>query len=1152
MNRIAIAAISAALVLFSSIVPVQGTPSGATAKKTQASPRLQTPSPPQSTPASQQNPFDGTWVGKTCVGWDGNGERMGVTIFISGAGTRVDVKMLGRGFSADGYDSGSVGEKLYTSKKPACDGRTVKWADGWGVWALTPNSDGKTAHFTCDWGGGYALPACHSSETFQKVSPSSTVSSTIPSTAAKSKKAEAPGAATTASLAGKNKKGTGSDSFPSVSFRSESKTGMTPDEAESLLEGKAKSAQTDTPSGFYKLENEYSFNVLDSVYYDRGNDQLSLIGHLDNRFSGRKIPYLQHLATLLESSNPQFSLAWTSDSEKRIEGLFAHSISQSESDSITKEWGKLYDNEGNLTKAGYYLLPAFGVSPIFGNKLPGSMGIKVVPEPGTLFVRVSEILPSSPAVASGVRVGDVIRSVNEVPPCSPEEFDHSIRLRGAGGTVQFKYSRSVSSQPIYTGVTLTQSDDRDVWSGTYSEDVPAALYYAAGNNKAAQCSQIAGTLDRLNVKYHVPEKVSTILEEEMIYLMGIMDDLREAKQAGAAHSQAIRTAFFGKECRAMDATYDFGGTPIADAFNQAVRRGYGPDQIVAATTNELKRQLLSKIKHLLDSIFDRPEGLQIPPELVEDHFHIHPEMAPQYLGIDGHSLLARAMFSGDYLLKRLMNRPDLKQTIPGYQTGFEFEVKHPEFHHATGNYRIWASVDKMDTPQSADGKTLAFRDVRIRFNIRDEIGRSSDGSGRDLTNKAGSYEELLTSLWDELEPVYPTLHELRESAKLAATAKWILTQNPSATLPKEGRVHWQGPPKVPGLVFYEMTTDASRATKTKVTIIANGGVSLVPFPKAGVDNPFPIDSSVVDLRDLGNGTNTPAGNQVMSIKFNNAQAAREPAPGSSTTLIAKNVPRDLSHDPVAARLSKTQLDQVEARIGRLQNAIDFLSYNANPEWEREWKNLADDVQKNARAQFQLGCDGLSAGLARTLEVSTVRNAKLAKKAVDLPIWDDLRGEERELERLASSSAMLKGPAGDGLRKTIAAMKRLEAARNAENTAEALSKVRDVLSSGDEAATSIAKDPTIANALYQGSAMIGVTASLFTSAAIKEATAPFDLTLKVGEAALLLKEAHEEDQQYASLSQHSYDRRQTQMELEKRMGELQEERTRLKWAVEKAQ
>jgi hypothetical protein len=52
--------------------------------------------------------------------------------------------------------------------------------------------------------------------------------------------------------------------------------------------------------GLYEVESKIPFNVLDNVYYDAASGELALIGHHDDRFKGAGIPYLQHLATLLE------------------------------------------------------------------------------------------------------------------------------------------------------------------------------------------------------------------------------------------------------------------------------------------------------------------------------------------------------------------------------------------------------------------------------------------------------------------------------------------------------------------------------------------------------------------------------------------------------------------------------------------------------------------------------------------------------------------------------------------------------------------------------------------------------------------------------------------------------------------------------------
>lgn len=86
--------------------------------------------------------------------------------------------------------------------------------------------------------------------------------------------------------------------------------GTTPAQAEKLLELPRDVA----PRGIYKLDQEYDFNVLDEVYYDASTRQISLIGHHDERFKGPRIPYLQHLATLLEVAKPEFTLNMTPES----------------------------------------------------------------------------------------------------------------------------------------------------------------------------------------------------------------------------------------------------------------------------------------------------------------------------------------------------------------------------------------------------------------------------------------------------------------------------------------------------------------------------------------------------------------------------------------------------------------------------------------------------------------------------------------------------------------------------------------------------------------------------------------------------------------------------------------------------------------------
>jgi hypothetical protein len=648
----------------------------------------------------------------------------------------------------------------------------------------------------------------------------------------------------------------------------DSPTAATPDEAEKLLEAPI----TDTADGLYKLDGDNNINVLDSVYFDKASGKLALIGHHDARFDSLKIPYLQHLAALLKSPNPEFSLTWSPDSNERVDALLNGHLTEAEGEHITDQWGKLFDEAGQVTEAGRLLLPAFDVSPIEGNRAPGALGVEVTQLQNSTAVQITSVVPGSPADQAGLKTGDLITRFQGFAAFTPEIFYKMVRLSGAGSAVNFLYIHNNNGQlATYSGrATLTASTDPDVWKGTASADVVRALYMANGDQQAANVMTVAAIMQQLSGAAANPQAGQEV-RGLMVDTLNVRDAVNIDIQASDSGSMSQVDAFYdidSKECQAFDQLLHFPGSPVYNSFVQSYKSiGGDPYNSMQVAMQEMGRQLVPKLEALLDPVFTRPQGLQIPPELVEEQFHVHPEMVPEYRGIPADSLLARTMFAADYLGKRMENRPDLDRKINGYQTAFEFETKNPQFRHTSGKYRMWISVDKMDTPVSASGSTMEFRDARLRFNIREQTPDSTSEDGTDLPAKPGDYEELLTSLWDDLELEYPTLHEAREVVKVDAAADWMLQQDPAITLPEDGLTHWHGPAKVPGLIYVEMTPDSAQGIyKTHDIFIAEGGLNAKAHPKPGINspnatasaNPFPTDSSVVDLRD------SPANNQVLT------------------------------------------------------------------------------------------------------------------------------------------------------------------------------------------------------------------------------------------------------------------------------------------------
>ncbi|MGD8240582.1 MAG: hypothetical protein PVH68_18650 [Armatimonadota bacterium] len=120
------------------------------------------------------------------------------------------------------------------------------------------------------------------------------------------------------------------------------------------------------PTRLYELEQEITFNVLDYVVLGPEDGQITLIGHRDSRFAGPRIPYLQHLATLLEYPRPEFSLEWTPESERRVDQLLRRMDSDAELEKVLAKWTEALDANERVTTAGRWLLPLVGVRPTPG------------------------------------------------------------------------------------------------------------------------------------------------------------------------------------------------------------------------------------------------------------------------------------------------------------------------------------------------------------------------------------------------------------------------------------------------------------------------------------------------------------------------------------------------------------------------------------------------------------------------------------------------------------------------------------------------------------------------------------------------------------------------------------------------------------------
>lgn len=234
-------------------------------------------------------------------------------------------------------------------------------------------------------------------------------------------------------------------------------------------------------AGFYAVESRFTFNVLDSVSYDPTSGGVSFVGHLDPRFDGPPIPYLQHLATLLDlppgKLEPRFSLNTDQASRRTMQAKVASAAFTRSA--MLAPFAQAFDSQGVVTWFGRPLLLSLGLSPIQGHRLPGFLGATVEqPSPGK--VRIVSIVGGSPADAAGLLPGDEITRFNGRAPSSTGDFDRLVRFAGSGSQVSISYVRNGHAADASS--TLAPDGNRDPWWRATQFDV-AALLPAASQGK---------------------------------------------------------------------------------------------------------------------------------------------------------------------------------------------------------------------------------------------------------------------------------------------------------------------------------------------------------------------------------------------------------------------------------------------------------------------------------------------------------------------------------------------------------------------------------------------------------------------------------------------------------------------------------------------
>jgi len=722
--------------------------------------------------------------------------------------------------------------------------------------------------------------------------------------------------------------------------------------------GDGAQAAPEPATGIYGLEEEIPFNVLDRVVHDPKNGTVALMGHHDPAYPGPRIPYLQHLAELLEDPRPTFSLEWTPASERAVERVAAQLESASEAARLAGSAAAWFGSDGRPTAEGARLLKLFGADPVRTGGRPGLLGVTGgYPQKDNPGVVVTAVQPDSPAERAGIRPGDKLFMVDGHQPWHLQEVIRAARRAGAGTGIEVMFWRGDS---LKTVKTVLHPAPGTAWQAMTRYDVIAILFELSGRKDAAVAMDFLARAPVLE-----GTQLARLYFDVFAGALGVREEyrraLRDLHSGRVSRTEGMRR-WIEIVLAGLERTVELEPGSLTRPFNARVRNGTAPELALEPVIGQdFDRAVREPFERVLRELLHKNDQIVMDLGRLEALAGSRPVVEPRFTGVNPTSQLARVLFQADYVGKAVIVDPEVAGKVPGLMTEYAFRGGNPG--PAGEDSRMWIDIAGADLAVSTDGNVLETQAVRMQFNVRTGAGEMDD-----------PYGDHLSGHYDGLARLFPAYHELREAAKLLAAARWIRSRDPDFTLPREGRTPWRAPAQVDGQLLLIWSPNDAR-----VVFNAPGGAGLdfdgvppigpgeVKGPLAGM--PVTVDASVVDLRGLG-GTPVllgPTPPSTTALRRNRPMFVEPPPPRPrgwvtrsrkgrevmEAVTVRRETPADADCDPVRDARVRESVDRAEAlaaQLDRTERAVDAITAQ-NPENLLQREGMARELTR-AKEEFQ--------------------------------------------------------------------------------------------------------------------------------------------------------------------------------------------------------
>ena len=235
-----------------------------------------------------------------------------------------------------------------------------------------------------------------------------------------------------------------------------------------------------------------------------------------------------------------------------------------------------------------------------------------------------------------------------------------------------------------------------------------------------------------------------------------------------------------------------------DALTMKYRKGIGFDEALAAELERryetlTKEALLLHVFNVMVFSQDFLRGLYPGLPFVQTGVRLYGRRAD--------SPLARVMFDADYALKYLSSLNPETLSIRGHKSSLEFLTAEAEARNRSvpkqARVRKWIEPSGVKMKAFSDNTGIRFDTVSLRIGAEPLETSGQEGF---LKGALDRYAEGLSRRYDDYARLYPSLHVMRETAKIIALAQWLKDKHLQVALPSVVPVKNPVPDRVKGFV----------------------------------------------------------------------------------------------------------------------------------------------------------------------------------------------------------------------------------------------------------------------------------------------------------------------------------------------------------------